>query len=83
MEAVGGAGFSGLWEKFEEYLLSRDMSEDTIETYKRTLYEYLYWASEAPFNKQRTRTAFLTPKGSKESNPPATLNDSHLVHSSC
>ena len=52
VEALDGAGLSGLWEKLEEYLLSRDMSEDTIETYKRTVYEYLYWASEAPFDKQ-------------------------------
>ena len=55
VEAVDGAGFSDLWEKFEEYLLSRDMSEDTIETYKRTVYEYLYRASEAPFDKQSIR----------------------------
>jgi len=60
VEAVDGAGFSDLWEKFEEYLLSRDMSEDTLETYKRTVYEYLYRASEAPFDKQSARSAFFT-----------------------
>jgi len=36
VEAVDGAVFSDLWAKFEEYLLSRDMSEDTIKTYTRT-----------------------------------------------
>ena len=35
VEAVDGARLSGLWEKFTEYLLSRDINEDTIE--KRTL----------------------------------------------
>jgi hypothetical protein len=58
VEAVDGAGFSGLWEKLEEYLLSRDMSEDTLETYKRTPYEYLHRASEVPFDRQSARSAF-------------------------
>ena len=62
VKAVDDAGYSEYWDKFEEYLLSRDMAPDTLETYRRTLYEYLYSASEAPFVKQSIRTYLATKK---------------------